>query len=200
MMVGINKEQFSNAEVAEEKVLDTDEWLGTTEDKFKAGSFMKPKTGSDMSEKREEAEPPITVQTENVHDAVAGQENADQDGHDDHAVTATRDQGDGAENIPYEEIQTRPRKPSDTECLKLKKINPGLLMTGILLIRLMLMMNPMIMISGPVRMDTYGGGNKLNDIEYKFVYTEKNTMGPWVMWGWYTWNKSCALWEGLTIS
>ena len=53
-----------------------------------ADSAKKPTiVGSDMSEKMEEAEPPITVQTENVHEAV-GQDNADQDGHDDHAATA----------------------------------------------------------------------------------------------------------------
>ena len=50
-------------------------------------------------------------------------------------------------------------------------------MTGILLIHLMMMMNPMIMISGPILIDTSGDGNKLNDIEYEFVYTEKDTMG-----------------------
>jgi hypothetical protein len=41
----------------------------------------------------------------------------------------------------------------------------------------MLMLYPMIMISGPVLMDTSGDDNKLNDIEYEFVYTEKDTMG-----------------------
>ena len=108
-----------------------------------------------MSEKREEAEPSITVQAEHVHETVAGQEDADQDGHDDHAATATREKGDGAEKIPDEGIQTRPRKPPDTGCLKLKRVNPGLLKTDILLIHLMLMMYPMIMISGPVQMDTW---------------------------------------------
>ena len=49
-------------------------------------------------------------------------------------------------------------------------------MTGILLIHLMLMMNPMIMISGPVLMKTSGEDNNLNDNEYEFVYTEKDTM------------------------
>ena len=76
----------------------------------------------------------------------------DQDVHEDHADTATRDKGDGAENIPVEEIQPRPRKPPDTGCIILKRINPGVLM------------NPMIMMSVPVLMDTSGYDNGLNDV------------------------------------
>ena len=47
---------------------------------------MTPKTGSgyaksidvaDVSKKRDEAEPPITVETEHVHEAVDGQKDAD---------------------------------------------------------------------------------------------------------------------------
>jgi hypothetical protein len=78
--------------------------------------------------------------------------------------------GDGAEKAPDEE---RPRKPPDTGCLKLK--GPGLLKTGILLIHLMFIMHPMI--SSPVLTDTSGDDNKLNDTEYEFVYTERDTMG-----------------------
>jgi hypothetical protein len=64
---------------------------------------------------------------ENRHKDVAGQEDADQDIHEDHADTTTRDKGDGAENIPVEEIQPRPRKPPDTGCIILERINPGVL-------------------------------------------------------------------------
>ena len=135
--------------VAEEQIIDIDDWYDTTEDEFQAGSFMTLKIGSDMSEKREKAETLISVQTEHVHEAVTGQEDADQDGHDDHPATATRDKGDGAENFPDEEIQTRPKKPPDTGCEKLKRIIPGLLKTGILLVNLMLTLYPMIMMSGP---------------------------------------------------
>ena len=38
-------------------------------------------------------------------------------------------------------------------------------------------MNPMIMMSVPVLMDTSGYDNGLNDVEYGFMYTEKETMG-----------------------
>ena len=130
----------------------------------------------DMSKKREKAEIPITMQKEHVHEAVTGQV-ADQDGHDDHPATATRDKGDGAENFPDEVIQTRPKKPPDTGCEKLKRIIPGLLKTGILLVNLMLTLYPIIMISGPVLMDTSGDDDKLKNIECEFVYLEKDTMG-----------------------
>jgi hypothetical protein len=46
------------------------------------------------------AETPITVQTEHVHKAVTGQEDADQDGRDDHNAAASRERGDGGANIP----------------------------------------------------------------------------------------------------
>ena len=128
-------------------------------------------------ENKETTEQHYTVRTEHVPGAVAEQEDDDQDGHEDLTATATQDKGDGAGNIPAEEIQTRPRKPPDTGCVNLKRINRGLLMTGILLIHLMLRMNPMITISGPVLMDTSCDDNAFDDIEYEFVYTEKDTMG-----------------------
>jgi hypothetical protein len=74
---------------------------------------------ADMSEKREKAK--ITVQKEHVHEAVAGQENADQDGRDDCAAATSRDRGDGAANAPDEGTQTRPRKPPNAGCLKLRR-------------------------------------------------------------------------------
>ena len=132
---------------------------------------------ADMSVKREKAETQITVQIEHVHEAVAGQEDADQDSHDDHAATASQDRGDGTTKVPDEGIQTRPKKPPDAGCLKLKRVGPGLLKNGIQLIHLMLMLYPMIMKSGPVLMNTNGDDNELHDIEYEFVYTEGDTMG-----------------------
>ena len=117
------------------------------------------------------------MQRERVHEAVAGQEDADQECRDDHVAAANRDTGDGAAKVPDEGIQTRPRKPPDAGCLKLKRVGPGLLKTGILLIHLMLMLYPMIMKSGPVLMDTNVDDNELHDIDYEFVYTEGDTMG-----------------------
>ena len=84
------------------------------------------------------------------------------------------------------ERQTRPRKPPDTGCLKLKKIGHVLLETGLMLMLLMLMMTnlilimmktgtlmptssvmmyPMMMISDPVLMNTCGDDDEAHDIE-----------------------------------
>ena len=51
----------------------------------------------------------MTVQTEHVHMAVAGQEDADQYGRDDQAAAASRDRGDGAANEPDGGIQKSQR-------------------------------------------------------------------------------------------
>ena len=99
-----------------------------------------------MPEKRGKAETPTTVKREHVHKAIAGQEDADQEGRDDHVAKANPVNGDEATKLPDVEIQTRPKKPPDAGYLKQKRVGPGLLKTGILL---MLMMYPMIMVSGP---------------------------------------------------
>ena len=51
---------------------------------------------ADMSEKRERAETPTTLQGEHVHKAFAVHEDADQEGHDDHVAAAGQEKGDGA--------------------------------------------------------------------------------------------------------
>jgi hypothetical protein len=113
---------------------------------------------ADMSEKREKAKTPITVQREHVHEAVAGQEDAEQDGRDDHAAAASQDRGDGAAEVLDEGIQTRPRKPPDAGCLKPRRVGPGL-------------MEP-----GPILVNPGGDDDELNDIENEFVYMEGDTM------------------------
>ena len=130
---------------------------------------------ADMSVKREKAETPTTVQREHVPEAIAGQDDVDQEGRDDHVAKANPDNGDEATKLTDVDIQTRPKKPPDAGYLKLERVGPGLLKTGILLMHIMLMMNPMIIVSGPVLMNTYGDDNRLHEEE--FVYTERDTMG-----------------------
>ena len=112
-----------------------------------------------------------------------------------------QDQVDDVEDttqVPEVERQTRPRKPPDAGCLKLKKIGPVMLKAGFMLTLLMLMMTtrilimkmigtlkktrfvmmyPMMMISGPVLMETCGDDNESHDIEDEFVYTEEESKG-----------------------
>ena len=108
-----------------------------------------------VAEKWEKAKTLITVQRKHVNEAVAGQEDAEQDGH---AAAASRDRGDCAAKVPDEGIQTRPRKPPDAGCLKLRRVGPGLLKPG------------------PVLMNPYGENDELHDIENEFVYTDGDTM------------------------
>jgi hypothetical protein len=131
---------------------------------------------TNMPEKRGKAETPTIVQREHVHKAIAGQEVADQDGGNDHAAAVSRDRGNGAAKFPDEGIQERPKKPPDAGCIKLKRVGPGMMKTGILLIHLLLMLDPMIMISGPVLMNIYVGDGELHASEKEFVYTEGNIM------------------------
>ena len=177
--------------VDEEEVLDVDDWHDATKDEFEAGSVMTQKTGlidyklddggvrftdvTNMPEKKEKAETSTTVHREHVPEAIAGQDDADQEGRDDHVAKANPDNGDEATKLTDVDIQTRPKKPPDAGYLKLKRVGPGLLKTGILLMHIMLMMNPMIIVSGPVLMNTYGDDNRLHEEE--FVYTERGTMG-----------------------
>jgi hypothetical protein len=74
-----------------------------------------------------------TAQREHVHEAIAGQEDADQ-GRDDRVSVANQDKGDGATKISDVEKLTRPRKPPDAGCTKLKMIHPGLLKTCLMVI------------------------------------------------------------------
>jgi hypothetical protein len=97
-----------------------------------------------MPEKRGKAETPTTVQREHVPEAIAGQDDADQEGRDDHVAKANPDNGDEATKLLDVEIQTRPKKP-------------------------------MIMVFGPVLMNTYGDDNGLPEEE--FVYMERDIMG-----------------------
>ena len=114
----------------------------------------------------DKAETPLTVQTEHVHEAVAEQEDADQDDSNDHVAAASRDRGDGAAKFPDEGIQKRPKKPPDAGCLKLKRVGPGLLKIGILLMHLFLLL---LIISGPVQMNTYVGDDELHTSENESV-------------------------------
>ena len=135
------------------------------------------------------------MQREHVHEAAAGQEDADQEGCDDHVDKASQDKGDGAARVPDVGTQTRPRKPPDVVCIKLKKIAPGLLRTGILMMLLMLVMTnptlilkrtgpltktrslmvcPMMMISEIIQMETCGDDNMPDGIEDEIGNAEKN--------------------------
>ena len=87
---------------------------------------------ADMSEKRERAKTPTTMQRERVHEAFVVQEDADQESHNDHVAAASQDKGDGTAKIVGR--QTIPRKPPDAECQNLKKIVPVMLKTGFMLI------------------------------------------------------------------
>ena len=141
-----------------------------------------------MNLMRARTKTPTTVQRERIQEAPAVQQEADQEGRD----------VDGAAQVPDVGRQTRPRKPPDAECLNLKKIVPVMLKTGFMLMLLMLMMinpilimkktgtlmktrsvmmYPMMMISGPVLMETYGDDNESHDIEDEFVYTEEESKG-----------------------
>ena len=87
------------------------------------GSFMMQNTGSvenksddggdkfidvaDLSEKRERAKTPTTVQRERVHEAFVVQEDADQEDREDHVVAASQDKGDKAAKVSDVGIQTR---------------------------------------------------------------------------------------------
>jgi hypothetical protein len=85
-----------------------------------------------MPEKKRKAETPTIMQREQVHETIAGQEDDDQDGSDDHAAGASGGRGDGAAKFPDEGIQERPKKPPDAGYFKLKRVGPGMLKTGIL--------------------------------------------------------------------
>ena len=131
---------------------------------------------TDMPEKMQKAKAPIIVQNEQGYEAIAGQADADQDGSDDNAAAAGRDRGDGTQKFPDEETRERPKKPPDAGCFRMKGIGPRILKTGILLMHLLLMMVPMIMISGPAMMNNYVGDYKLQASEKESVYTERDTM------------------------
>ena len=110
-------------------------------------------------------------------------------------ATVSRNRGDGAAKVSDEGIKTRPKKPPDAGCTKLKIIDPGLLNTGLMVILLMLMltnptliikrngtllktksvmMNPIMRMSGHVQMGTYGADNEPPDIEDEVGDNEEN--------------------------
>ena len=129
-----------------------------------------------MPEKRGKAETPTIVQREYVHKAIAGQEATDPDGSDDRAAAASRDGGDEVVKFPDEGIQKRPKKPPDDGCFQMKRVGLGMLKTGIILMHLLFMMEPMIIIAGPVVMNNYVGDFELHASEKAFVNTEENIM------------------------
>ena len=136
-----------------------------TEDKFETGSFMMQKTGlvdyklndkevrftdvAVMPEKRGKAATPTTVQREHVHKSIAGQEDAGQEGYDDHVAKANPDKGDEATQIPDMEILTKPRKPPDAGCTEPMMIGPGLLQTSLMVMLLTLIMALQCPTGGP---------------------------------------------------
>jgi hypothetical protein len=176
----------------EEEVIDVDVWHDAIEDKIKAGPIMSQKTSlgdfklddggvrltdvTKMPEKRGKAETPTIVQREYVHKAIAGQEATDPDGSDDRAAAASRDGGDEVVKFPDEGIQKRPKKPPDDGCFQMKRVGLGMLKTGIILMHLLFMMEPMIIIAGPVVMNNYVGDFELHASEKEFVNTEENIM------------------------
>ena len=92
----------------------------------------------------ERAETPTILQRKRVHEAAAVQHNAVQEGCDEHDAAAGQDQVDDVENatqVPEVERQTRPRKPPDAGCLKLKKIGPVMLKAGFMPIKDSVVMN-----------------------------------------------------------
>ena len=120
---------------------------------------------ADVSMMNKRAETQTILQSKHVHEAHAVQHNADQEGCDEHDAAAGQDRVDDFEDatqVPEVERQTRPRKPPDAGCLKLKKFGPVLLKTGFMLTLLMLMMtNPILRMKGSC--------------------TRRRT--PWVTWG-----------------
>ena len=92
---------------------------------------------------------PTTVQREHVHKSIAGQEDAGQEGYDDHVAKANPDKGDEATQIPDMEILTKPRKPPDAGCTEPMMIGPGLLQTSLMVMLLTLIMALQCPTGGP---------------------------------------------------